>query len=53
MRLKECDLTTLETRRMRGDQIEVFKTLNGYEHIDRNICSRTMKREGLDDMELH
>ena len=25
MRLKECGLTTLETRRMRGDQTEVFK----------------------------
>ena len=30
-------LTTLETRRLRGDQIEVFKILNGYENIDRNI----------------
>ena len=37
MRLKECSLTTLETRRLRGDQIEVFKILNGYENIDRNI----------------
>ena len=37
MRLKECGLTTLETRRLR-DQIEVFKILNGYENIDRNIC---------------
>ena len=35
-RLKECGLTTLETRRLR-DQIEVFKILNGYENIDRNM----------------
>ena len=36
-RLTECGLTTLETRRLRGDQIEVFKILNGYENIDRNV----------------
>ena len=35
--LKECGSTTLETRRLRGDQIEVFKMLNGYENIDRNM----------------
>ena len=37
MRLKECGLTTLETRKLRGDQIEVFEILNGYKNIDRNI----------------
>ena len=52
MRLIECGLTTLETRRLR-DQIEVFKILTGYENIDRNIFSRSRKREGLEDMELH
>ena len=30
-RHKECGLTTQETRRLRGGQIEVFKILNGYE----------------------
>ena len=53
MRLKECGLTTLETRSLKGDQIEAFKILNGYENIDRNIFSRSMKREELEDIELH
>ena len=42
-RLKECGLTTLETRRFRGDQIEVFKILHGYENIDSNIFSKLSK----------
>ena len=33
-RLKECGLTTPETMRLRGDQIEVSKILNDYENID-------------------
>ena len=41
MRLKECEE---ETRRLRGDQIEVFKILKGYENIDRNIFL-TVKEE--------
>ena len=39
MRLRECGLTTLETRRLR-DQIEVFNILNVYENIDKDIFSR-------------
>ena len=37
-RLLQCCLTTLETRRLRGDQNEVFKTVNGYEDVDKNMC---------------
>ena len=36
-RLLQCGLTTLETRRLRGDQIEVFKIVNSYEDFDRNM----------------
>ena len=30
-------LPTLDTRKLRRDQIEVFKIVNGYEDIDRNV----------------
>ena len=36
-RLLQCGLTTLEIRRLRGHQIEVFKIVNGYEDVDRNM----------------
>ena len=43
-RLKECELKTLETRRLTWDQIEVFKILNGYEYIDYNIFSPKLRK---------
>ena len=51
IRIKECGLTTLETRRLRGDQTEMFKILNGCENIDRMFSSvkeerRTRERGG-------
>ena len=33
-RLKELGLTTLETRRLRADMLEVFKIMQGFERID-------------------
>ena len=45
MRLKECGFTTQETMRLRGNQIEVFKILNGYANIDRSIYLSVRKRE--------
>ena len=45
--LIECGLTTLETRRLRGDQVKVFKILNGYENIDRTHSRRLIE---LDDI---
>ena len=30
----------LETRRIRGDQIEVFKIMHGYEGLDKNMFFR-------------
>ena len=50
--LNECGVTTLEARRLGGYEIVVFKILNGYENIDRNICSQCRKVE-LEDMKLH
>ena len=38
--IKEYGLTTLDTHRLREDQIEVFKILNGYENIDSTIFFR-------------
>ena len=34
---KKLDLTTLKTRRLWGDQLEVFKILKGYENITKDL----------------
>ena len=33
-RLRRLDITTLETRRLRGDLIEVFKIIRGFDKVD-------------------
>ena len=42
-RQKESGLTTIEARQLRGDQIEVFKILNGYKNIDRNTENKKLQ----------
>ena len=49
-RLKKCGLTTLETRRLRGDEIEALNLLNEYENIYRNILCHSRKIIELEDM---
>ena len=49
-RLKECGLTTLQTRRLGMDQIEVFKILNGHENIDPTTFSQLRQVNELEDM---
>ena len=44
-RLLRCGLTTLETRRLRGDQVEVLKIVNGYEDVDRNMFFKLERRQ--------
>ena len=39
-RHQQCRLTTLETRRIRGDQIEVFKIMHGYERLNKDMFFR-------------
>ena len=52
-RLKECGLTTLETQRLRGDQIEVFQILNDYENIESNIFFSKLRKVNNERAQLH
>ena len=48
-RLKECGLTTVDKRRLR-----VFRILNGYENVDRNIIFSLKKKiVELEDTRCH
>ena len=40
-RLKKLKLTTLETRRIRGDLIKVFKIMGGHDRINPDIFFKT------------
>ena len=44
--LKECDIATVEKRRLRRDQIIFFRILKGYE----NIVSHSIMMVELEDM---
>ena len=46
----ECACVPTTIRRLRGEQFEVFKILNGYENIDRNIFCYIRKIIELEDM---
>ena len=37
VRLQDLDLTILEDRRIRGDLIEMYKILHGFENIESNV----------------
>ena len=39
-RLQQCRSTTVETRRIRGDQIEVYKIMHGYEGLNKDMFFR-------------
>ena len=51
-RFKRLKLTTLMTRMVRGDLIEVFKTIKGFEEVDSNIFFKIASSTNLRDHSL-
>ena len=43
--LLQCGSKILETRRLIGNQIEVFKIVNCYEDVDRNMFFKLQRRQ--------
>ena len=43
--LRKVGISTQETRRLRGDLIEVFKILRGFEDVDKNILLKSSSTE--------
>ena len=52
-RLQQSRLTTLETRRIRGDQIEVFKIMHGYERLNKDMFFRITRGHSLALVKSH
>jgi len=51
-RLNRCRLTTLETRRIRGDMIETYKILTGKEKLDKDLFFKQPYRSSRRGHEL-
>ena len=44
-RLKQCKLLTLETRRIRGDKIDILKGVHGFEDTNQRMVFKVRERK--------